>query len=353
MTAPLTALDDEVDHPLTTKEGWARFVAEGIDAPTRLSQAAFQRLTDNQRVQYNTAREHYHARLVIVSTPTIRHVAATGRKRILLNRYQHSARRGLIVTGAAGTGKTTAITQLGKNYQQLVYRDQPRPEGSLPVAYVTVPPAATPKMLAVEFARFIGLPLPSRFSQVELTNRVCDLLCTLRTTLVLIDELHNLDLGTRVGGEASDQIKYLSERIPATFVLTGVDLEGNGLFAGRRGGQIASRYSLIRTHPFPYGTGEERAAWQALVATLEDALRLHAHRRGTLLRLSGYLHERTGGMIGSLSHLVREAALDAIINQTEKINQASLDTVDLDQSAEHHRASRQRRRRTGNRTAAA
>lgn len=345
--------DDEVDHPLTTKEGWARFVTEVLDAPTMLSPSALQRLPEDQRAQYDTAREHYHARLVVVSTPTIRHVAATGRKRILLNRYQHSARRGLIVSGAAGTGKTTAITQLGKNYQQLVHRDQTCPGGSLPVAYVTVPPAATPKMLAVEFARFIGLPLPSRFSQVELTNKVCDLLCTLRTNLILIDELHNLDLSTRVGAEASDQIKYLSERIPATFVLAGVDLEGNGLFAGRRGGQIASRYSLIRTSPFPYSTRDEQAAWQALVATLENALRLHAHRRGTLLRLSGYPHERTGGMIGSLSHLVREAALDAIINQTEKINQAGLDVVDLDQTAEHHRTTQQRRRRTSSRTKAA
>jgi hypothetical protein len=69
--------------------------------------------------------------------------------------------------------------------------------------------------------------------------------------------------------------------------------------------------------------------------------------------LGRYLHERTGGMIGSLSHLVREAALDAIINQTEKINQASLDAVDLDQTAEHHRATRQRRRRTSSQTAAA
>ncbi|MFF3958860.1 hypothetical protein ACFYY1_37495 [Streptomyces sp. NPDC001890] len=48
-----------------------------------------------------------------------------------------------------------------------------------------------------------------------------------------------------VGAEAPDQTKYLSERIPATFVLAGVDVEGTGLFAGRRGGRIASRYSLI------------------------------------------------------------------------------------------------------------
>jgi hypothetical protein len=45
--------------------------------------------------------------------------------------------------------------------------------------------------------------------------------------------LPNLDLGTRAGAEGSDQNKYLSERVPATLVLAGVDLEGNGLFAGR------------------------------------------------------------------------------------------------------------------------
>ncbi len=72
----MTSPDDEVDHPLTTKEGWARFVSEILDALTMLSPAAFQKLTDSQRGQYDTLREHYHPRLVIVFTPTIRHVAA-------------------------------------------------------------------------------------------------------------------------------------------------------------------------------------------------------------------------------------------------------------------------------------
>ncbi|MFJ9845864.1 TniB family NTP-binding protein [Kitasatospora sp. NPDC101155] len=344
---------DRTEHPLTTKEGWSAFVQESIAPPVALPPAVLQRLSEPERADYDQAREDYHAQLVIVSTPTIRHVAATGRKRILLNRHQHSARRGLIVSGLAGTGKTTAITQLGKNYEQLGRRRGEIPPKALPVVYVTVPPAATPKMLAIEFARFIGLPLPSRYSQVEVTNRVCDLLCTLGCRLVLIDELHNLDIGTRVGAEASDQIKYLSERIPATFVLAGVDVEGTGLFAGRRGGQIASRYSLIPTSPFRHKTAEERAAWQSLVATLEEALRLHAHRPGTLLKLSAYLHDRTGGMIGSLSHLVREAALDAMLDGTEGITRASLERVDLDESAEQQNLprARQRRARASKRTA--
>jgi len=345
MTGPVNiAVADQARHPLTSKEGWASFAAEAVAPPVLLPPAALQKLTSTERAGYDAVREDYHAKLVIVSTPVIRHVAATGRKRILLNKHQHSARRGLIVSGLAGTGKTTAITQLGKNYEQLTRRRGQHAPGSLPVVYITVPPAATPKMLAVEFARFIGLPLPSRFSQVEVTSKVCDLLCTLGTALVLIDELHNLDPSTRPGAEASDQIKYLSERIPATFVLAGVDIEGTGLFAGRRGGQIAGRYTLITTSPFRYRTTQDQQAWHALAATLEDSLRLHAHQPGTLVKLGPYLHQRTGGMIGSLSHLIREAALDALLDGTEKITRAGLDTVGLDQAAEEQHSIRMRRR---------
>ncbi|WP_198153921.1 hypothetical protein [Catenuloplanes japonicus] len=72
--------------------------------------------------------------------------------------------------------------------------------------------------------------------------------------------------------------------------------------------------------------------------SLEHALRLHQHRPGALVRLAGYLHERTGGMIGSLSHLIRDAAIEAIFDSTERITKAGLDTVVLDHAAEHPRA---------------
>ena len=105
------------------------------------------------------------------------------------------------------------------------------------------------------------------------------------------------------------------------------------------------RYTLITTSPFRHGTPAEQRAWQALVATLEDAPRLHAHRPGTLTKHGPYLHERTGGMIGSLSRLVRVAALDALLDGTEKITKAGLDAIDLDQAAEDHNISRTKRHR--------
>jgi hypothetical protein len=67
----------------------------------------------------------------------------------------------------------------------------------MPVVYVTVPPAATPKMLASEFARFAGVPVRRGQNQADITNAVCDVLARLRADLVLVDEIHNLNLATR------------------------------------------------------------------------------------------------------------------------------------------------------------
>lgn len=117
-----------------------------------------------------------------------------------------------------------------------------------------------------------------------------------------MDEIHNVSLATRPGAEASDMLKYFSERIPAT-VYAGIDVERNGLLSGTRGEQIAGRFGMIRTSAFPCGE-----YWTGLISALEGGLRLHHHEPGTLAGLGEYLHGRTSGMIGSLLRLIRGAA---------------------------------------------
>ena len=48
-----------------------------------------------------------------------------------------------------------------------------------------------------------------------------------------------------------------------------------------------------------------------------SVLRLHAHRSGTLVSLADYLYGLTGGYIVSLSRLIREAAIYAILTGIE------------------------------------
>jgi len=59
----------------------------------------------------------------------------------------------------------------------------------------------------------------------------------------------------------------------------------------------------------------------------------------TLVALAEYLYQRTNGMIGSLSQLVRGAAILAIQDGTEQITRDLLDLVPVDYAAERaHRA---------------
>jgi hypothetical protein len=113
-----------------------------------------------------------------------------------------------------------------------------------------------------------------------------------------------------------------------------VEVEQAGLFAGPRGRQIASRFAVLSTRPFGYGGKAERDNWRSLVLTFEQALPLHAHQPGSLGRHSEFLYRRTGGMLGSLSHLIRGAAVDAILDGKEQVTRAHLEAILLDYQAE-------------------
>ncbi len=333
------------DDPLTTKEGWQRFVDHHHEPPTVLTGRALDRLSRKDRAAYDDARRDYHANLPLANTPIIRQTITTSRLLIQLNRGQLSARRGVIISGAAGTGKTTALTQLGRTHERAVRRRYPDDRYRLPVIYVTVPPAATPRMLAVEFARFLGLELGKRANLTDVVNAVCATAAHCRVELICVDEIHNISLMTRSGAEVSDQLKYFGERLPATFVYAGIDVAAQGLFAGVRGRQIASRFTVIPATAFDYGTAEQRDTWRALIGALEGMMRLHAHRPDMLTGLDEYLYQRTGGMIGSLSQLIRGAAILAIEEGSEAVTRDLLDLVPLDYAAQSNAPPRARRTR--------
>lgn len=56
-----------------------------------------------------------------------------------------------------------------------------------------------------------------------------------------------------------------------------------------------------------------------------------------------YLHERTGGMIGSLLWLIRSAAIQAVIDGTEQVTRKIMDAAPVDIASQT--ASRAERRR--------
>jgi hypothetical protein len=325
VTQPPETGEDPRLQALTTLAGWRQFADEMPAVPQLLDTQVWQGLEPGKRAAYDDDRIAHHSRLLVVQTPAVRDVVTTGRRLAHLNRSAHYGRSGLIVSGPARTGKTTAITQLGKTIEVIHRRRHPGCGDDIPVVYITVPPAATPKMIAAEFARFVGLPVTRRANITDIIEAVCGVCTDTRTSAICVDEIHNLNIATRAGAEASDTLKYFSERIPATFVFAGISVERAGLLSGTRGEQIAGRFSMVRTGPFPLGE-----QWTTLIAALEGSLRLHRHKPGSLTGLAGYLHRRTGGMIGSLLWLIRSAAIQAVIDGIEQITRQAMDAIPVD-----------------------
>jgi len=325
---------------VTTFDAFARFAHTAPPTPPKPGQAP-------RPVEERLA---YHSQFVTVRTPAIETLARQVRTLMILGRHQHvTARPSLIVTGPATTGKTTALLQVGRTCHLAHTRRAAPGHDSVPVAYVLVPPGATAKTLAGEFARYLGIPVAARMTTAQITTAVCHTYTTAGIKLVLIDEIHRLNPRTSTGAEAADWLKDLTERVPATFVYAGIDVTASAVFTGVRGAQLAGRASLIDCGALPARAGD-REPFLELITALEQALDLTAHRPGSLPRLAPYLHERTAGRIGSLARLIRQAAIEAILDGQERITKGLLDSIALDHLAEeHYRPRTHRRARPGSR----
>lgn len=327
----------DAQWPVTTWQGWRHFATAPPPQPP----------APGEPVRSEEERLAYHSAFVTVRTPAIETLTTNVRTLMILGRHQQTtARPSLIVTGPAAAGKTTALLHVGRTCHLAHTRQHPPPAGSahpgVPVAYVLVPPAASAKALAAEFARYLGIPITSRMTQAQITDAVCHTYNQADVRLVMIDEIHRLNPRTTTGAETADLLKDLTERIRATFVYAGIDVTGTALFTGVRGAQLAARASLVECGAFPARLGKQQP-FRELITGVEAALDLTAHRPGTLARHAPYLHQRTAGRIGSLTRLIRQAAITAILDGTERITKTTLETIRLDHLAEtHHHTTRGR-----------
>jgi DNA polymerase III delta prime subunit len=248
---------------------------------------------------------------------------------------------GMILSGVPGVGKTTAIRAFGRTVERAYRARNPQMTDAVPVVYITMPTAQHPKALPAELPYFLGAPHAVRAAETALTHQACQLMTDLRTSLVIVDEVHEIDRSRASHDQQSDQLKYFMDHVSATFVLAGINVENCGFFTGHRGHQLARRFTPLKASPSNYSTIPQRQDWAMLIEGFERALRLHAHKPDSLLPLADYLYGRTGGYIVSLSHLIREAAIKAILTGTERIDEELLDSVELDHAATEEAAAQQ------------
>lgn len=327
--------------PQHTLEGWRRFVdSDGPEPVEILDSSQLDAMSDDERRSHLRARIRYHSALPVVKTPDMEAIHQAGADIIDENSSGIGSPRGLAISGPPNVGKTTALKQFGKALDRQLRRTEP--ERDIPVIYTSLLPQATGKKVSLQLAHFLGLPLASRDSLADITHSLTTVIANVGTVAVLLDEAHHLVWGKQRALEASDHVKHLADHTGVTFFVAGVNIEATGLFAGLRSNQVAGRYRLITISEFGYRKKDDRKTWHQLVNAFDTSLRLREHAPGTLTDLASYLHDRTGGYLGSLTGLIRQAAIRSIKDGTERIDQRVLDVTGTDHAAER----RTRRRDT-------
>lgn len=319
-------MDTDTVMEIGTKEGWRQFVDTVHERPPAISTQDLAQLSKKEKNQYNTARARFMQAGAFVKTPQFKTAQRAVRERILLNTHRQVGKLGVIISGEPAQGKTTTLLEIGKDHE-LRRRQTGHPaagDGHIPVAYVAVPAQCTAKALLQEFARFYALPVHSRMLYGVVLDMVANTLRRCRTELVLIDDVHHLDLRYKQNIEASDMLKQLSERCGGTFVFAGIAVEQTGLLSGTREGQMRKRFEVHTAAPFGINTKQRQIEWGDLLLSIESSLCLLDEEPGAILAAAKELHHLTGGEIGLLKDHLQLLALRAIEDGTERIDTAAI-----------------------------
>src|ERR1700678_1975032 len=206
---------------LTVKEDWRRFVDdEPPERPERLTAARYRSLDALAREHYDEQRLSYAPALVIRNLFDEAHKALW--RLVRLNEFKGpGARHGAMLDGNPGNGKSTSASQFGRLYERRCRERYPHeltPDGHeyLPVVYVNVDALPTIKGLNHAILTFYGMGPPKRASARELTQLVLECARLCQTSLVVIDDIHLLELRRDADRDTNNHLKRLANDLQAT-----------------------------------------------------------------------------------------------------------------------------------------
>jgi hypothetical protein len=214
----------------------------------------------------------------------------------------------------------------------------------VPVAYLGLTSKTTMRSLNLMLCRFYGLPGIESANAERLAHRAAECVAACKTRLIIVDDVHFLDMSSRDGREVANHFKWLANTFPVTFLFVGVALRERGLLHEGLSGadaaysQTARRWSVLDLAPFQMRTKTDRATWRHLLLSIERDLVLADAQRGIVAdALADYLFARSSGHFASLMSLINRGCYRAIKTGTEQLTEQLLDHVRIDEAAESAR----------------
>ena len=341
---------DERDWCLSTTSGWTAMVdAAPRTRPPALSTAQIAALAPAARSRYQHARAVWHANLGPIRTPGVEAIFDSLDDICGANRQDgDKVKPAAVLDALPGLGKTTAATAFGRVFHRqqidLHGRSVPTDDGvwqRIPVVYIGLTANTTLRSLSAMLCRFYALPAADRGNAVRLSHRAAECVAHCKTRLIIVDDVHFLDINRRDGREVANHFKWLANTFPVTFFFVGVGLRARGLLDEGLSGadavfsQTARRWNVLTLQPFTATTDTDRRVWRNLLLSIERQLVLAEHHRGMLADdLSDYLFARSTGHFASLMSLISRGCYRAVKTGAEALTAGLLDDVRIDEAAE-------------------
>lgn len=340
---------------LSTYEGWKDF-AERLPrpCPASLSREQLAELPAAERAGYDLERRVWHAN-ILLRTRQVEDIELQLAD-ILDSNLQDSDRvkSAAAIDAPPALGKSTVVNNFGRVFHQQriaeagEWLDADRDVRHLPVCHVTLTGRLTIKGLHMMILGFYAHPatagiLHRSMAGRDLARAAAECIERHDTRLVIVDDLHFLNMRTRDGVEVANQLKWLANEYNATFLFAGVALRARGLVGEGHTGREAAmaqtfrRWTVLGLSPFTLTHKPGRGEWDRLLFGIEQSLVLADARPGMLVDLSRYLFARTTGNIGSLMDLIRRGASRAIRTGREAIDRELLNDIRIDEGAEAER----------------
>jgi hypothetical protein len=333
---------------METKAGFTQYVdAAAREELPRVDRRRLEAMSGVERAAFDRARRVWNANTPIVNTPQMRYAFdVAGQVLYSSGRDGNRLRGSVALDSMAGVGKTTIAQCFVRDFAREQYRLHGRRTGPkndlhqrLPVAYVSLTASTTLKALNQKLLEFYAHPAASKTTRARLEKLAAKCVRDCETRIIVIDDLHFVDLGQRNGLEVVKHLKSLANVMPVTFLYTGVQLREHGFFAEGTGldarhAQTARRTVRCTVDAFTLETTAGRKAWGGVLTQFEEHLRLAGAASGMLTRHGQELFDRTQGHIGSLLDLISTATSLAISTGTEDITSPIIARAAVDSGAQ-------------------
>lgn len=335
-------------YSTATYEGWQRFCERpGPAEPPRMSIAELEKLSERDRERYNESRRVWHGN-ILLRTPQVDAVHEQLHDLLDSNVQEPGfVRPAAAIDSPPSLGKSTTLDAFGRAFflKQVRTLGPHVDEGGdvlrIPVCKIPLPGEVTIKGLHLQIHRFYAHPAAAaaaygRMPSRDLAASAAECVTRHETRLLLVDDIHFLKPNTENGEKVANELKWLANEYPATFVFAGVGLEGHGLFSEGRDrkslalAQTGRRWMQLEVNPFDLTAPRGDRVWEATLLAIEKKLVLARMKPGMLTDLHDYLFIRSTGVIGSLMQLIRLGSARAIRTGRERLDEELLEEIKID-----------------------